>query len=165
MSWSQLRVLAVLALPLLAAGSAAGAVPATGSTGPTLSATLEQCLTAPAQADRSATFTGQMETIAEAHRMAMQIVVQERTPGDTAFHTLDAPGLNVWQRSETGVKIYKDVRQVTDLPAPAVFRALVLYRWLNERGRIVKSAARRTAVCRQPAAAASGQPAPAATMH
>jgi hypothetical protein len=126
------------------------------------SATLEQCLTAVDEVDRSATFNGEMQTVPGATRMAMQIVVQEHASGEIGFHTLSAPGLDVWQRSETGVKIYKDVRQVTDLPAPAAFRATVLFRWLNEKGRVIKSAARRTSVCRQssPAAKPTSTPAP-----
>ena len=115
-----------------------------------VTATLEQCLTASDQTQRSATFYGQIETIPGAARMAVQIDVQEHTPGDSAFHTLVAPGLDVWQRSETGVKIYKDVRQVTDLPAPALYRATVQFRWLDEKGHVIKSATRHTDVCRQP---------------
>jgi hypothetical protein len=115
-----------------------------------VAATLEQCLTATDQTQRSATFYGQMETIPGAARMAVQIDVQEHMPGDSEFHTLTAPGLDVWQRSETGVKIYKDVRQVTDLPAPALFRAVVQFRWLDEKGHVLKSTTRRTTICRQP---------------
>jgi hypothetical protein len=128
--------------------------PAPGGAGgtPSLSATVEQCLTAATQADRSVTFTGQMETIPGAHRMAMQIVVQEHDPREAGFHTLAAAGSGTWQRSEVGLKIYKYERQVTDLPAPAGFRAIVQYRWLNEKGRTIRRDERRTPVCRQPAA-------------
>ena len=122
-------------------------------------ATLEQCLTASNQTQRSATFYGQIETIPGATRMAVQIDVQEHAPGDSEFHTLAAPGLDAWQRSETGVKIYKDVRQVTDLSAPALYRALVQFRWLDEKGHVIKSTTRRTEICRQPAPrSAAGTP-------
>jgi hypothetical protein len=145
------------------AGGGAGGVPLT-------SATVEQCVTAPTRADRAVTFTGQMETVTGAHRMAMEIVVQERLPSDGGFHVLPAAGPPAWQRSEVGVKIYKYVRQVTDLPAPADFRAVVMYRWLDEKGRVLRSDERRTNVCRQPserpkpAAGSTTQPTPAATM-
>jgi hypothetical protein len=138
------------------------ALPSTGTTSPApaLSATVEQCVTATAQADRSVTFTGQMETIPGAHRMAMQIVVQEHLPGEAGFHTLAAAGSGTWQRSEVGLKIYKYVRQVTDLPAPAGYRAVVLYRWLNERGRTIRREERHTSVCRQPAERPAPAPSP-----
>jgi hypothetical protein len=115
-----------------------------------VSATLEQCVTAASQAGRSTTFAGQMETVSGAHRMAMLIVVQERAAGEATFHTLSASGLGVWQRSEVGVKIYKYVRQVTDLPAPAAFRAVIQFRWLDGQGHVMKRAVRRTSACRQP---------------
>ncbi|MGH2853895.1 MAG: hypothetical protein ACRDLF_06850 [Solirubrobacteraceae bacterium] len=134
----------------------------TGTTNPApaLSASVEQCVTAATQADRSVTFTGQMETIPGAHRMAMEIVVQEHGPGEVGFHTLAAAGSGTWQRSEVGLKIYKYERQVTDLPAPAGFRAIVLYRWLNERGHVIKREERRTPVCRQPAERLAPAPSP-----
>ncbi len=122
-----------------------------GSSTPSLaSATLEQCVTAVDSASRSATFNGQMSTVPGARRMAMQIAVQEEASGDSAFHTLAAAGSSGWRRSEAGVKIYKYVRQVTDLPAPGAFRAIVQFRWIGESGRVIKRTVRRTPVCVQP---------------
>ncbi len=128
------------------------ALPGTGTTSPapTLSATVEQCVTAAAQTGRSVTFTGQMETVPGAHRMAMEITVQERASGEAGFHTLIAAGPPAWERSEAGVRVYKYVRQVTALPAPAAFRAVVAYRWMNERGQVIRHDIRRTTVCREP---------------
>ncbi len=146
---------ALTTLALMAALSGAG----TGTTGtgtgtaspaPALTAGVEQCVTAPTQADRSVTFTGQMETVAGAHRMAIEIVVQEHTLEEEGFHTLTTAGLGSWQRSEAGVKIYKVRQAVTDLPAPAVFRAIVRYRWLNEKGEVIRHDERRTPICKQP---------------
>ncbi len=147
---------ALTTVALMAALSGAG----TGTTGtgtgtdtgasPTLTAGVEQCVSAPTQADRSVTFTGQMETVTGAHKMAIEIVVQERTPEEEGFHTLTTAGLGSWQRSEAGVKIYKVRQAVTDLPAPAVFRAIVRYRWMNEKGQVIRHDERRTPICKQP---------------
>lgn len=163
---------ALTTVALMAALSGAGASLAadTGATGttppPTLSAGVEQCVTAPSQADRSVTFTGQMETVAGAHRMAIEIVVQEHTIEAEGFHTLTTAGLGSWQRSEAGVKIYKVRQAVTDLPAPAVFRAIVRYRWMDEKGEVIRHDERRTPLCKQPGerAAKTGTTSPA-TMH
>jgi hypothetical protein len=153
-----LSIAALLAIPATGMG-AAGTGTGSGSTGttspgasgaPVLSAGVEQCVTATTQAGRSVTFTGQMETVAGAHRMAIQVEVQEHMPEEEGFHDLTSAGLGSWQRSETGVKIYKVRQAVTDLPAPAVFRAIVRYRWLNERGQVIKHDQRRTPLCRQP---------------
>ena len=45
---------------------------------------------------------------------------------------------------------YRNVRQVTNLPAPARFRATISYRWLDAQGRVVRQATRLTPVCVQP---------------
>jgi hypothetical protein len=147
-----LSTVASLALGLPATGIGTGTGTGTADTGsaPALSAIVEQCVTATVQADRSVTFTGQMETVPGAHRMAIEIVVQERAPEEVGFHALTTAGLGSWQRSEAGLKIYKVRQAVTDLPAPAIFRAIVQYRWLNERGRVIRRDVRRTPVCRQP---------------
>jgi hypothetical protein len=121
----------------------------TASPAPVLSAGVEQCVTAATQAGRSVTFTGQMETVAGAHRMAIQVEVQEHAPEEEGFHALTTAGLGSWQRSEAGVKIYKVRQAVTDLPAPAAYRAIVRYRWLNERGQVIRRDQRRTPICRQ----------------
>ena len=141
-----------------------------GSPSTGVTATLEECLTASgtgerttsgerasgerasgerATSERAATFSGQMVAIAGTTRMMMRIDVQERVPGELSFHTLNAPGLGVWRHSASGVKIYKYLKQVTNLPAPATFRALIRFRWLNEKGRVIRRAERRTPTCEQ----------------
>lgn len=138
------------ALSLLASPSSPPTTP-----GP-VGASVEQCVPAVVQTERSATFTAQMTATAGTQRMAIQMEIQEWTPTDPTFHTIVAPGLGVWSQSETGVKIYKFVKQFTNLTAPGAFRALVRYRWLDSRGHVIAHVQRRTPVCEQPA-----QPLPA----
>ncbi|HEY7961776.1 MAG TPA: hypothetical protein VID29_07640 [Solirubrobacteraceae bacterium] len=142
---------APLHVALLALGvSAATPAPPAPAAAPVVSAIVEQCVPAASQAERSVTFSGQMTAIAGAQRMAMRIDVQERTPTEAEFHTVLAPGLGVWRLSDPGVKIYKYLKQVTNVAAPAAFRAIVRYRWLDDRGRVLRRTERRTPVCRQP---------------
>lgn len=131
-------------------GQAGGSTTPTSSSSTLASATLEQCLTAVDPAARSATFNGQMSAVPGTRLMAMRILVEEQGAGEAAFRTLGATGSGGWRRSEAGVKIYKYVRQFTDLPAAGTFRAVVEFRWLGEKGRIIKRAVRRTQVCVQP---------------
>ncbi|HEY5045654.1 MAG TPA: hypothetical protein VII53_07335 [Solirubrobacteraceae bacterium] len=156
----------VCALVLVCGGQALGATGQTGgssqtgqpgATGsaPVISGTLEQCLSVGEQADRSATFSGEMTAVAGTARMAMRIEVQERMPGDTLFHTVSAPGLGVWRSSQPGVKIYKYVKQVTNLSSPAVYRALVRFHWLDGKGYVIKRAERHTPTCAQPVSPSS----------
>jgi hypothetical protein len=114
------------------------------------SATLEQCVTSSVQAERSATFTAQMVASGSTQRMEIKIELQQRLRGEVEYHTIVAPDLGVWRGSEPGVKIDKYVQQVTDLTAPAAYRALVEYRWLGDRGRVLKRAELHTSHCLQP---------------
>jgi len=140
----------------MGATNQAGGPSQTGQTGapgstPTVSVTLEQCVGTGEQADRSATFSGEMMASADTGRMAILIEVQERMPGEELFHTVSAPGLGVWRGSEPGVKIYKYVKQVTNLSSPADYRALVRFHWLNDKGYVIRRAERHTLQCVQPA--------------
>jgi hypothetical protein len=133
-----------------------GGQPRTATISPTVAATLEQCTTAASQAGRSATFSGQMTAGLDAERMAMRIELEERTHHAGAFHVVVAPGLGVWRVSEPGVKIYKYIKQVTNLAAPAAYRALVRFKWTNSKGRLVKVQTLRTQVCKQPGLVLAG---------
>ena len=125
---------------------------ATVSATPIASATLEQCATATIpQTERSATFAGEMTAVAGTARMEMRIDLEERALGELAFRTVSAPGLGVWHSSTAGVKVFAHIQQVTNLSAPAFYRAAVRFRWLNAKGRVLKSEELRTARCEQPA--------------
>jgi hypothetical protein len=125
---------------------------ATVSATPIASATLEQCATATIpQTERSATFAGEMTAVAGTARMEIRIDLEERAPGELGFRTVSAPGLGVWHSSAAGVKVFAHIQQVTNLSAPAFYRAAVRFRWLNAKGRLLKSEELRTARCEQPA--------------
>jgi hypothetical protein len=152
-------VLVLCACP--AAGTAATAATAPGAQSgqaggggqePSASATVEQCVPAPVQSERSAVFAGEMTAMSGSARMAIRIEIQELLPGEGTFHTITAPGLGVWRFSDPGVKAYKYVKQVTNLFAPASYRAKLHFRWLNAKGRLMRSSERHTPRCRQPAA-------------
>jgi hypothetical protein len=137
-----------------AAGATAGVATA-GSSGqggsagsPT--ATLEQCATSAVQTERSATFAGEMTATAGTARMSIRIDVQERRRGELVFHTVIAPGLGVWRVAAPGVKVYRYLKQVTDLAAPALYRAAIRFRWLNAKGKLMRGLERRTPSCLQP---------------
>jgi hypothetical protein len=158
------------ALRALGAGACAlalaGAGPASAQSGgdppaqPTLpsspgsvTATIEQCVASAIPAERSATFTGEMTAVPGAARMAVRVDVQERVPGEMEYHPVSANGLGVWRWADPKVKVYKYVKQVSNLSAPASYRGLVRFRWVNAKGHVIKRAERLTARCLQPAPA------------
>jgi hypothetical protein len=135
-----------------------GGPPVPGPGGPT--ATLEQCVTSSVQAERSATFLGEMTATPGTGRMSIRIELQERLRGEATFRNVAAPGLGVWRAAALGVKVYRYIKQVTDLSAPAVYRAAVRFRWLNAKGKLIRGVERRTPTCVQPVKPASaGTPA------
>jgi hypothetical protein len=115
------------------------------------SASLVQCLTASEPSERSATFSGEMTMIPGATRMSMRIELIERMPGESGYHPVLAPGVGVWRTADPGVKSYKHLEQVTNLAAPAAYRALITFRWQGPHGRLVRHDERRTPHCVQPA--------------
>jgi hypothetical protein len=92
-----------------------------------------------------------MTTIPGAQGMAVRVDLQERTPLAPRFHGVSAPGLGNWHQSEPSVKVFRYLAQVTNLAAPASYRALVSFRWLDAGGHVISRASRRTPVCRQAA--------------
>ena len=144
-----------------AQASAAGGIRAhrsARSNPPPASAVLEECLTSPVQAERSATFAGEMTVVAGTVRMAMRIDVDERMPEETTYHTVSAPGLGVWRLSDARVRIYKYLKQVTNLSSPAVYRAVVRFRWLAPHGHVIRRSQRFTGSCVQPVMPSTSPP-------
>jgi hypothetical protein len=139
----------------------------TTATAKPASASLEDCSTAFAQPERSATFVGEMQAIPGSARMSMRIELLERGGSEPTFHPVTYPGLGAWLKASPGVKTYKNIDKVTDLAAPAVYRAAIRFRWLNARGRVIKFLDLRTPRCEQPlpegATSSMGFPAAQAT--
>jgi hypothetical protein len=120
-------------------------------TTPLASATLEHCVTASHQSERSLGIVAEMSAIPHAARMAIRIEIEERLPEAALFHTVKAPGLGVWRESDQGVSSYKYLNKVTNLSAPAVYRAAVRFRWLDATGHPIKKLERHTSRCTETA--------------
>jgi hypothetical protein len=123
---------------------------------PTAAATLSECVDAAGQTERYATFAAEMTALPSSVRMEIRIEVQERLPGEAGFHAISAPGLGSWRLSDPSVHGYRYLRQVTDLAAPAVYRASVHFRWLSAHGFVLRRAERLTPRCAEPALVGTG---------
>jgi hypothetical protein len=124
----------------------------------TAAVSLAQCLTAGVQSERSATFAGEMTMLQGAARMQMRIELLELAHGEQVYHQVSAPDLSEWRSSAPGVKVFKYLKQVTNLSAPASYRANVHFRWLGVKGRVLRTEQLRTASCEQPAPPATVTP-------
>ncbi|HEV2998357.1 MAG TPA: hypothetical protein VGX16_04570 [Solirubrobacteraceae bacterium] len=142
-------VLASAVLGLSGQGAGPSSTPSPSPEPGSASAAVDECLTSGEQGRRAATFSAQMVALPGTQRMTMRIDVQVRTPTEP-FHAVLAPGLEVWRRSSPGVNVFKYLSQVTNLSAPASYRAFVRFRWLGPKGRLLRRAQRMTTSCVQP---------------
>ncbi|HEX4466633.1 MAG TPA: hypothetical protein VH025_05560 [Solirubrobacteraceae bacterium] len=153
-SWALALVAALAGLPAPAGAALSGVRALTGTTTPAttkpaITAMLEGCVNAETQSQRSATFAGEMQAIPGSAKMEIRIDVLERSFGETPYRTVTAPGLGVWRNAAPGVKVFKYLKQVTNLASPAIYRGAVRFRWLNAKGKLMHAAELRTPRCAQ----------------
>jgi hypothetical protein len=117
---------------------------------PSARALLSSCERGLADADRAAVFEGQMRRVPGASRMQMRFTLQARTPGESRYGALNAPGFGSWVSSAPGTSRYVYTKRVENLLAPASYRVVLRFRWLDEDGDVVARAKRYSPVCRQP---------------
>jgi hypothetical protein len=124
------------------------AAPAAAQTVPT-KAGLDACHTGAGPLDRYAIFSAQMGSVPQSTKMQVRFDLQV-SAGGRKFRRVQAPGLGGWRSSAPGVDIFRYRKQVANLQAGAVYRALVRFRWLADSGRTIQSSSRRTKSCKQP---------------
>lgn len=111
---------------------------------------LDQCRHGLAAGDRVAVWEGRMTRVQGTQRMQMRFALQWRRPGSARWAAVKAPGLGAWVSSDRGVKSYTFAKRIENLAAPARYRVVVRFRWLDARGRTLDSAKLVSKPCRQP---------------
>ena len=140
-----MRRLALL-LPL----AAALAAPAPAAAAPAAVKVLE-CTPALEPGARTATFEARIrDTEGDADRLQVRFALQTRTLGELGYRKVVAPGFGVWLTSDHGVDRYAYAKTVVNLAAPATYRMVVRFRWLDAAGETLRTAKRTSAACRQP---------------
>jgi CARDB protein len=136
----------------LFAAFAALAVPAAAhAQAPPLRARLASCLSGPQAGDRAVVFTGSMPSIKGTRRMWMRFDLLARSGLAPGFAAVKVPGLGVWQKSVPGRPGgFVFTQRVQALAAPGAYQAVVHFRWYGKGGRLLRSAKRETAACKQP---------------
>jgi CARDB len=132
------RVPLIAALLLLAFPAAARAE----------SVRLVECVPALAAADRSATFEARVHPVSGSDRMQVRLTLQSRQgelPGWRRVATSEE-----WHTSFPDVRRYTYSRTVRNLGAPASYRMLARFRWLDADGDVVKRSRATSRSCRQP---------------
>jgi len=108
------------------------------------------CRADAAQAGRFLTVEGAMRSLAAGDRLRMRFELQRRARGQLRFVRVGGPGLSTYSEAARGVTRYRYRRKIENLPAPAQYRVVVSFRWLNAAGRVTARTVRTSAVCVQP---------------
>jgi hypothetical protein len=135
--------------PVLVALAAASAAPALASE-PVARVVLVSCDTGLAASERGVVYEGRMRRIAGTGRMQMRFSLQWRQPGSQRWSGVQGPGLGTWVSSNRGVKSYTFIKRIENLAAPATYRVVVRFRWLDARGQTIDSDHVTSRSCRQP---------------
>lgn len=135
-------ILAALLPALLAAAPPAAAEPRAA-------ARVTECRSALAQADRALVVQGRMAALPRAARMQIRFDLQVRLPGRKRWAKLAAPGFGSWYSADGVPRRYLFSKRVENLTAPATFRMVVRFRWLDAEGGRIAAARRVSRRCRQ----------------
>jgi hypothetical protein len=134
------RLLLICALALLAFPAAASAA----------SVKLVECLPALDPAERSATFEARMHPARGSERMQIRFTLQVKERGLPGWRRVVAEGLDRWQTSYPDVRRYTYAKTVRNLAAPASYRTIVRFRWLDDEDDVLLRARDSSRTCRQP---------------
>lgn len=134
---------------LLAAIVAAGALPPAAQGAPAR-VVVESCERSLQADGRRAVFEGRMRAADGAERLQMRFTLLQRTSEDRRWRRVDTPGWESWVTSDPGVAGYRFSREVVRLAAPAAYRTVVRFRWLDADGEVLARRRARSRVCRQP---------------
>jgi hypothetical protein len=99
--------------------------------------------------ERAAEFEARMDQRARADRMKLRYGLEARKPG-RGWHRVIAPELSGWRTAAPETTRFISERRVTQLTGPSFYRAVVRFRWLDDDGRVVARATRRSRACWQP---------------
>jgi hypothetical protein len=136
-------------LPLALAILALLALPASAPAASKASVRLLACTAALQAPERAATFEARMRTSADSVRMRVRFTLQSHQPGGP-WGRVAAEGLDTWLTSRARVRRYSYAKTVRNLAAPATYRTVVRFQWLDAEGSVLRRARHVSAVCPQP---------------
>jgi hypothetical protein len=141
-----LTLITLLASLTALAGGAQAQAPATKLA---LNAKVQDCHTGVSPDQRYAVFVGQMPALAGTKRMAMRFDLYQRVSGP-GFQHIAVPKFGVWQKSLPRQSGFVFQKRVDELVAPAIYRAVISFRWYDAHNKIQRTAERTSPACKQP---------------
>jgi CARDB len=135
-----LALLAALLLLPASAHAASGKV--------SLAAKVTDCTTGTDDSERAAAFTGSMSA-SGAKRMQMRFGLMQRSgPGPKGtFKKVAVPDWGSWEKADPGRSAFVFTKRIEALTAPAGYRVVVTFRWLDAKNHVTKTTSRTSATC------------------
>jgi hypothetical protein len=135
----------LLALLLLVPAAAAQAQ-AKGKV--SLAARVTSCTTGSDDAERAAAFTGSMSA-SGAKRMQMRFQLMQRLgPGPKgSWKKVAVPDWGTWQKADPGRSAFVFTERIEALTAPAAYRVVIRFRWLDARNHAIRTTTRTSPAC------------------
>ena len=97
---------------------------------------------------RSATFYARMFAVKGTDQMEMRFTLIDRA-GDGPPEAVDSPALAQWRKSRHGVSRFGYAQSVAGLDSGGVYAMQVQFRWVDAKGRVIRSVKRTSDSCRQ----------------
>ena len=135
---------------VLVALAALAPAPAARAAEPAAHVVMTACTTGLDAQDRAVTYEGRMRRLSGTRRMQMRFALQVRARAAAKWTAVKGPGLNVWVTSNTGVARYSFSKHIENLGAPASYRVMVRFRWLDARRRRIDDRLITSKACREP---------------
>jgi CARDB len=108
------------------------------------------CVPALEGKDRAATFEARVRPARGSERMQVRFTLQVDKDLLGGWRRVAAAGLDEWLTSDPGVIRYSYAKTVQNLSAPAAYRMVVRFRWLDDEGEVLARSRVTSRVCRQP---------------
>src|SRR4051812_8239085 len=97
---------------------------------------------------RAATFYARMHAVKGTDQMQMRFTLIDRA-GDGPPAVIDNSALALWRKSRHGVSRFGYAQSVAGLDSGGVYAVQVQFRWIDSRGRVIRSVKRTSDSCRQ----------------
>jgi hypothetical protein len=108
------------------------------------------CQRASSQLDRAIEVWGVMRPVTGTQTMQMKFVLLRRSASGDSFSPVRGGGVGHWRQAKPGTELYRVQRLVANLPAPAVYRFAVTFRWTGADGSVLSRTTLLSARCYQP---------------
>jgi hypothetical protein len=142
----------------LAAVTSLGVASASGSTSTAPRAALGDfvCTRALDPGQRLVSVTAVMRHVTNTRRLELRFVLLSKSAG-SPFTVVEGSGLGTWVSPTDPVSlgtrpgdVWRLNHPVADLPAPATYQFIVTFKWIGDKGRVLKTEQRVSRTCYQP---------------